>query len=188
MTEREIIEFPKPFGKMEAFITSGGSSTLPYTYQHLIKDLDYKTLRYPGHCEKMKTFLDLGFGSTQPISVDNMMISPRKMLISLLNQNLPRTREDVVLLQVKGQGITENKHITLQYQLIDYFDEETGFTAMMRTTGFSVAITADLLVRKIITQHGVFCPEEIIPSSLFFDELKKREINIVIDQQFNERG
>lgn len=188
MTEREIIEFPEPFGKMEAFITSGGSSTLPYTYQHKINTLDYKTIRYPGHCEKMKILLDLGFGSTKPIAVDTTMISPRKMLISLLNQSLPKTNEDVVLLKVLSKVKRKNTYMNIQYQLIDYFDKQTGFTAMMRTTGFPVAITADLLARNIITQQGVFCPEEIIPPSLFFDELRKRDIDIKIKETSVENG
>ncbi len=51
MTDLETIIFPNPFGKMEAFLTSGGSSTLPYTYRDKIRFLDYKTVRYPGHCE-----------------------------------------------------------------------------------------------------------------------------------------
>ncbi|MFO8078551.1 MAG: saccharopine dehydrogenase C-terminal domain-containing protein [Thermoplasmatota archaeon] len=188
MTEREIIEFPEPFGKMEAFITSGGSSTLPYTYQHKINTLDYKTIRYPGHCEKMKILLDLGFGSTKPIAVDTTMIPPRKMLISLLNQSLPKTNEDVVLLKVLSKVKRKNTYMNIQYQLIDYFDKQTGFTAMMRTTGFPVAITADLLARNIITQYGVFCPEEIIPPSLFFDELRKRDIDIKIKETSVENG
>ena len=61
MTDVESLKFPKPFGTMEAFLTSGGCSTLPFTYKNMIRYLDYKTIRYPGHCEKIKTFLDLGF-------------------------------------------------------------------------------------------------------------------------------
>jgi len=49
MNELETVEFPKPFGKTEAFLTSGGCSTMPYTYKDKIGYLDYKTIRYPGH-------------------------------------------------------------------------------------------------------------------------------------------
>src|SRR5688572_9240369 len=49
MTEIETLEFPAPFGKMEAFQTSGGTSTLPDTFRGRVKELDYKTIRYPGH-------------------------------------------------------------------------------------------------------------------------------------------
>jgi lysine 6-dehydrogenase len=62
--------------------------------------------------------------------------------------------------------------------MVDYKDNNTGITAMMRTTGFPVAITADFLTTKIITNTGVFCPEEIIPVAQMFKELKKRNIEI----------
>jgi saccharopine dehydrogenase-like NADP-dependent oxidoreductase len=49
---------------------------------------------------------------------------------------------------------------------------------MMRSTGFPVAITAELLAQKVIADYGVFSPEEIIPPSRFFKELQKRRIII----------
>src|SRR5437763_6728743 len=55
MTEIESLDFPEPFGRMEAFQTSGGTSTLPETFLGKVKALDYKTIRYPGHCDKFKT-------------------------------------------------------------------------------------------------------------------------------------
>ena len=69
MTEVEEIEFPAPFGKMEAFQTSGGTSTLPETFLGRVRELDYKTIRYPGHCEKFKTMIDLGLCSSEPLFV-----------------------------------------------------------------------------------------------------------------------
>ena len=89
MTELETIFFPKPFGKMEAFVTSGGCSTLPYTYKNRIGYLDYKTVRYPGHCEKFKPLLDM---------------EPRDRLISFIIKNLPSNEKDVVLLKVISKG------------------------------------------------------------------------------------
>ena len=72
MTDVESLEFPKPFGIMEAFLTSGGCSTLPFTYKNMIRYLDYKTIRYPGHCEKIKTFLDLGFADETKINIKGL--------------------------------------------------------------------------------------------------------------------
>ena len=54
MTELESLDFPEPFGRMEAFQTSGGTSTLPETFLGKVRDLDYKTIRYPGHCERFQ--------------------------------------------------------------------------------------------------------------------------------------
>ncbi|HVG24235.1 MAG TPA: saccharopine dehydrogenase C-terminal domain-containing protein, partial [Thermoanaerobaculia bacterium] len=67
MTEVESLTFPAPFGEMEAFQTSGGTSTLVETFLGKVRELDYKTIRYPGHCAKFKAMIDLGLCSSQPI-------------------------------------------------------------------------------------------------------------------------
>ena len=78
MTELEELEFPEPFGKMEAFQTSGGTSTLPDTFLGSVRELDYKTIRYPGHCAKFKTMIDLGLCCSEPItSTASRQAAPR---------------------------------------------------------------------------------------------------------------
>ncbi len=178
MTEVEKIFFPKPFGEMEAFFTSGGSSTLPYTFKNDIKYLDYKTIRYPGHCKNFRVLLDIILGDEKPIRMNNIDIHPRQILIEFLKKNLPINQKDVVLLKVYSQGEKNNNKINLTYNLIDYYNEKEKLTAMMRTTGFPISIIAQMIERKIITENGVFCPEEIVPCKQFFEELSKRGINI----------
>src|ERR1051325_8320860 len=68
MTAVESLEFPEPFGTMEAFQTSGGTSTLPETFLGRVRELDYKTIRYPGHCAKFKTMIDRGLVSSEPVN------------------------------------------------------------------------------------------------------------------------
>lgn len=188
LSEIETIDFPEPFGTMEAFITSGGSSTLPHTYQDRIRYLDYKTIRYPGHAEKIKVLLDLGFGSTEPVQINDVMLSPREMLIAQLIKLLGSAYEDVVLLRVIAKIKKNGALFERQYDMIDYNDPETGFTAMMRTTGFPVAITADFLAKEIISNHGVFCPEELIPPKSMFVELNKRNIHVKISERRIDEG
>ena len=178
MTDLERIQFPPPFGELEAFLTSGGSSTLPYTYKNIIDKLDYKTIRYPGHCEKFKTLLDLGFAEQKKLTWENNEIIPREVLATILLNNLPSNEQDVVLLKVVSEGVKNQKKMRLEYLMIDYYDEVTNMTAMMRTTGFPVSIIAQMIEQRLIEQSGVFCPEEIIPCKPFFDELKKRKIQI----------
>ena len=180
LTQCESITFPEPFGTLEAFMTSGGCSTLPYTYMDKIDYLDYKTIRYPGHLQMIKPLFDLGFGSTEPVSINNKMVAPREMLISLLHKTLPSEGEDVVLLKVIGELDNDGKTKIISFEMIDYFDSETNLSSMMRTTGFPVSVTADLIARKEISSFGVFTPEEIIPTSLFLDELRKR--NMIIEK------
>jgi len=178
MTEIEKISFPEPFEKMEAFLTSGGCSTLPYTYKDKIGYLDYKTIRYPGHCEKFKTLLDLGFGQEQIIKINGGKIAPRDLLASFLLDKLPHNKKDVVLVKVSGIGLKNNKKHTIEYSIIDYYDEKNSITSMMRTTGYPVSITAQLIQKGLINKPGVFCSEEIIPCKPFFNELDKRDIKI----------
>jgi len=178
MTDIEYLQFPEPFGRMEAFLTSGGCSTLPFTYKDTIGHLDYKTIRYPGHCERFKTLLDIGLGDTKQIKVNSQSIAPRDVLIELLQRSIPSIGEDVVLLKAFGTGVKDDVSTTLEYTLIDSYDTKSDLSAMMRTTGFPVAITADLIAKQLISEHGVFCPEEIIPPTQFFKELDKRDIHI----------
>jgi len=183
MTEVELLDFPKPFGTMEAFLTSGGCSTLPFTYTTMIKYLDYKTIRYPGHCEKIKAFLDLGLADETKMSFGNHAVAPRDVFASLLTKNVPTTGEDVVLLKVLSQGTKNGKKRSREYLMIDYYDTKHNITAMMRTTGYPVAITAQMIENGTIQERGVFCPEEIIPPAPFFKELKKRDITLSISDR-----
>jgi len=178
MAELEKIEFPKPFGRMEAFLTSGGCSTLPYTYKDKIGYLDYKTIRYPGHCEKFKTLLELGFAEEKPVKIRGKLVVPRDIFAAFLLKNLPKNEKDVVLLKVLSKGMKDGKKRYLEYTMMDYYDEEHDITAMMRTTSFPVSIIAQMIERDIIKERGVFCSEEIVPCKPFFEELKKRKIQI----------
>lgn len=180
MTELETLHFPQPFGTMEAFLTSGGCSTLPFTYQNTIRYLDYKTIRYPGHCKKITALLDLGLADEQKIPCQNKLIAPRDVFAALLVKNLPTSGEDVVLLQAVGQGTKKGKKYIRDYMLIDYYDTKHDITAMMRMTGYPVSITAQMIENGSITARGVFCPEEIVPPLKFFQELKKRDITLTI--------
>ena len=178
MTQLETIKFPKPFGELEAFLTSGGCSTLPYTYKKKIKYLDYKTIRYKGHCEKFKIFLDMGFAKEEKINIGNQTYVIRDVFASLLINILQTTDKDVVLLRVSAEGNKKGEKINLEYSIIDYYDEKNDITAMMRTTGYPVSIIAQMIEQGLIKERGVFCCEEIVPCKPFFEELKKREIKI----------
>jgi len=183
MTEIETITFPEPFGDMEAFLTSGGCSTLPYTYKNKIGYLDYKTIRYLGHCEKFKTLLDLGFAKEEKIQVGDQQVAPRDLLASLLLEKLPINGKDVVLVKILSKGMKDGKNLSFDYTIIDYYDEENDITSMMRTTAYPISITAQMLEDGAISRRGVFCPEEIVPCTVFFEELKKRDIQIKKDMK-----
>ncbi|HEX8255597.1 MAG TPA: saccharopine dehydrogenase C-terminal domain-containing protein [Thermoanaerobaculia bacterium] len=176
MTELETLDFPEPFGTMEAFQTSGGTSTLVETFLGKVRDLDYKTIRYPGHCAKFKTMMDLGLCSSKPIDVDGVSIKPRRVLGDLLVANLPHDEPDVVLVRVEFRGGGKR----LRYDIIDRQDPETGLSAMMRTTAFPASIVALMMARNQTTSKGALPQERCIPPQLFMDELAKRNIDVQI--------
>lgn len=181
MTELEKISFPKPFGDMEAFLTSGGCSTLPYTYKDSIGYLDYKTIRYPGHCEIFKALLDIGMASKKSVDLGNRIIVPRDLLITYLKKKLPSNEKDAVLLKVISRCKKNGKKIDLEYNMIDYYDDKNNITSMMRTTGYPTSIIAQMIENGKIDKNGVFGCEEIVPCSSFFKELEKRDIKIKKD-------
>jgi lysine 6-dehydrogenase len=174
MTEIEALDFPAPFGTMEAFQTSGGTSTLPETFLGKVQELDYKTIRYPGHCEKFKTMIDLGLCSSAPIAVDRTDVIPRRVFGELLVRHLPHDEPDVVLVRIELVGDKKR----LVYDIIDYADPKTGLSAMMRTTAFPASIVALMMARGQTEIKGALPQERCIPPELFMQELGRRNIRV----------
>jgi len=178
LADLETIRFPKPFDRLEAFNTSGGSSRLPVTYAGKVKTLDYKTIRYPGHCAQFRLLRDLGLTDPRPVVVDHRKVVPRHLLIERLEAALSWEWDDVVLLRVDAQGASRGRRKLIRYQLVDYADRKTGLTAMMRTTGFPTAIVALMLGRGQVMVKGVTTCEVAVPPSLFVTELRDRGVNL----------
>lgn len=193
MTGVEALRFPPPFGTLEAFYTSGGASTLPLTLKGKVRELNYKTIRYPGHCEKFKTMIDLGLTSSHPVDLRDAKVEPRQLLENLLVQNLPSGQPDCVLIRVTLRGTparpperpnprpgSSQRQLLneISYQLIDYYDPKTRLSAMMRTTAFPISIIAQMLCRGDVTggRYGALRQELHIPSIIFLNELKSRGI------------
>ena len=174
MTELESLDFPAPFGTMEAFQTSGGTSTLVDTFLGKVRDLDYKTIRYPGHCDRFKTMIDLGLCSSEPLAVDGAEVKPRRVFGGLLMKTLPHDGPDVVLVRVTFEG--DGKRLT--YDIVDRADPKTGLSAMMRTTAFPATIVALMMARGQTTSRGALPQERCIPPDVFMEELAKRKIDV----------
>ena len=178
MIDNENISFPEPLGVLEAFNTSGGVSTLTRMFRGKVRELDYKTIRYPGHCDKFKTLLDLGFASAEPVMVGGSVRTAREVFEELLRRKLPANGPDLVLMKVMISGTMNSTSRSVVYELIDYYDTRSGLTSMMRTTSFPTSIIAQMTARGEITARGVHPPEECVPLEPFLAELRRRNINI----------
>ena len=180
MTELESLEFAG-FPPLEAFQTSGGTSTLPDTFLGQIKELDYKTIRYAGHCDKFKAMIDLGLCSSEEIVADYVKVKPRKVFGELLQKHLPADGPDYVLVRLEFVG-TGGKTARLRYDVVDKYDPATGLSAMMRTTAFPASIIAQMMAKEEVLMRGATPQEKAIDPAAFVAELERR--NILIDEKF----
>ena len=176
LTDVEELSFQAPFGPLEAFYTSGGISTLPSTLGSKVKNLDFKTIRYPGHCEKMKLLRDLGLMNSSAPSSATHHVSPRQLLCELLEQRLPTAEPDVVLIRVEVRGVKKDLHTEISWEAIDYMDEANRLSAMMRNSAFPISIIAQMLANDEIKDRGTLYQELSVPHGRFLEEIRKRGI------------
>src|SRR5881275_3294152 len=176
LSELERVTFPPPVGELEAFHTGGGISTLPWAYEGKVRTMEYKTLRYPGHVAVMQPIRELGLLDLAPVKVKGREIVPRDAFITTVSPKLTKPDgRDLVALRVEVRGRNGK---TVAWQLLDYSDEAHGISAMMRTTGYSLAITGLMQVDGRIATKGVHTPDEAVPFGDYVAELAKRGVEI----------
>jgi lysine 6-dehydrogenase len=174
--ELETIDLPEPLGRVEAFTTSGGTSTCPYTFAGKLTTYDYKTIRYPGHYERMKLFKDLGFLALTPIDVRGKSIVPRDMFHAVMDRAWTFPSEpDLLVLRVDVLGKKNAQNVRFRAQIIDEKDARTGFSAMERTTAFAAAIVTSLQAHGR-TPKGAVSLETAVNGAEFVRELSRRDI------------
>jgi lysine 6-dehydrogenase len=180
LTGLETIEFPG-VGKLEGFYTDGLRTLL-----HTVDDIENmweKTLRYPGHAQKIKLLKSLGFFDENQLKIGNANVTPRMITIKLLERLKRPEIKDLLIMMVEVKGVAEKSKKSYRFFLLDRYDEKHGITAMARTTAYPASIVAQLMVQNLIKEKGVVPLERMGAKSWFFnkllDELKKRQIKIV---------
>jgi lysine 6-dehydrogenase len=182
MDELEEIDFPAPVGRLEAFTTGGGVSTMPWTFEGKLKTLQNKTVRYPGHFARLRAYYDLGLWRTDSVRVNNQDVIPRDLFHALFEPMVTYPEdEDVVVIRIRATGRKDGLPAEVVLDLMDLYDEETGFTAMERTTGWDAAIVAAMMARGQ-TLRGAVPVEVAVPPGLFVQELSKRGINVKVGE------
>ena len=179
LSEREMVDFPAPTGGLEAFHTAGGLSTMAFRYEGQIPEMEYKTLRYPGHAEIMETIRELGLLDLEPVDVKGVKVSPRDLFVAVVGPKLSKPKgKDLLALRVIVKGRKDGKPAERRFDLIDRYDETHGISAMMRTTGYSLSITGQMQARQQVGPPGVWTPDECMPAEEYIAELKARGVLI----------
>lgn len=176
LSELESVTFPVPVGELEAFHTGGGISTLPWAYADRVRTMEYKTLRYPGHAAIMRPIRELGLLDLAPVAVHGTAVVPRDAFIAIVTPKLTKPEgRDLVALRVVVRGRNGSQ---AAWQLLDFYDEGHGISAMMRTTGFSLAITGLMQVDGRVTARGVQTPDVAVPFGPYVGELARRGVRV----------
>jgi lysine 6-dehydrogenase len=174
----EVIDFPAPVGRCEAFLTTGGTSTCPWTLEGKLRTYVEKTVRYPGHMATFRAFRDLGLFGRGPVAAGGAVVTPRDLYHALLQPRIdfPEDR-DLVVLRVRCDGEDDGRAKSVTLDLMDFYDPETGFRAMERTTGWPAAIVAQLQARGLV-EPGAIPLETAVAPGPFLTELRKRGFDL----------
>ncbi|HEY0971627.1 MAG TPA: saccharopine dehydrogenase C-terminal domain-containing protein [Gemmatimonadales bacterium] len=179
LSELEPVQFPEPVGELEAFHTAGGLSTMAQRYEGKIPTMEYKTLRYPGHARIMEAIRELGLLELEPVDAKGLKVAPRDVAVAAMGPRLRKPKSpDLVALRVVVEGRKDGKPKRYTWELVDRADEKLGISAMMRTTGYTLSITAQMQVRGEARPTGVHTPDECIPGERYIAELRKRGVEI----------
>ena len=179
LSEIEVVRFAGSVGELEGFHTAGGLSTMAFRYEGKIPTMEYKTLRYPGHARIMEAIRELGLLELKPVDVKGMKVVPRDLVVAAMGPRLTKPdSHDLVALRVVVEGTRGGKPKKIGWELVDYYDEENGISAMERSTGYSLSITGQMQARGEIGKAGVFTPDEAIPAEKYIEELAKRGVVI----------
>ena len=158
LSEPELIEFDG-LGTLESFNTDGLRSIL-HTYPE-IPDMKEKTLRYPGHIEKMRMLRESGFFGKDPIQVGGVSVSPLDLTTALLFPlwQMHEGDEDFTVMRVTVAGEVAGQPVRKVFSLLDRYDRGTGTTSMARTTGYTCTAAVRLLASGGFTRKGISPPE-----------------------------
>jgi len=148
----ECEEFSLDGVTYEAFNTSGGLGTLCQTLEGKVRNLNYRTIRYPGHAAIMKALLnDLNLRNRRPILKD------------ILENAVPATLQDVVIVFVTVSGLKDGKLMQETYVQKVFAQPVAGEmkSAIQITTAGAICAVLDLLAEGRLPQQGFIRQEDI---------------------------
>ncbi|MCH7944781.1 MAG: saccharopine dehydrogenase NADP-binding domain-containing protein [Armatimonadetes bacterium] len=179
LDELETLQIEQ-LGEMEAFVTSGGTSTAPYTLQGKAHNYEYKTIRFPGHCKLMRIFKEFGFWNEGKVDVKGTEVVPKDVFNAVFGPELAKyVDKDQCAVRGVGTGVKDERPTAIQIDIFDMQCEDTGFAAMERLTGFSTSIIAQEVAQGRVAK-GAVRYEDAMTGTAFLSQLNRRNIDIRI--------
>jgi saccharopine dehydrogenase-like NADP-dependent oxidoreductase len=159
LSDSELIDFPG-IGTLEAF-NSDGLRTLAFTLS--APNMKEKTLRYPGHIDKMLLLRESGFFSKDEVEVNGMKIKPIDFTSKLLFPmwELKEGDAEFTVMKVIVEGKLDKKKLRYTYDLLDRYDDKSNTRSMARTTGYTATTVLNLISEGLFSRKGI-CPPEFI--------------------------
>ena len=136
----------------EAFNTSGGLGTLADTYAGKVRTMNYKTMRYPGHCKQIKLLME-----------DLELNQDRETLKRILENAIPKTLQDVVLIYVAVNGIKDGDFFEESYVKKVYPAKIGGkfWSSIQITTAAGICGVFDIIMQDVGAYNGFVTQESI---------------------------
>jgi lysine 6-dehydrogenase len=171
---------------LDAFHTSGGTSTLPETFEGKVGECFEKTLRYKGHIQLIRGLFDLGLFSSEKREINGNKISPREVITNLFLEKFAGNEADLTVMRIEAheeqkRGLFKRSAEparVLSFTLVDRLDPKTGMTSMMRTTAWPAAIVVQMLASGEINKRGAVLQERDVPAQAFLEAMADRGIDI----------
>lgn len=188
LTEPEAFHMPG-FPPLVAFHTSGGTSTLPESFEGRVGECFEKTLRYPGHYDLLCELKELGLFSSEKIRVNGSEITPRAVMSKIFEGKFAGKGADVCIMRLEAHESVRTPGVrgllggrlkgqVASFTLVDHYDPKTDMSAMMRTTAFPASIVVQMLGSGAISRRGAVLQERDVPADLFLEEMSKRGIKV----------
>ncbi|MFV2071145.1 MAG: saccharopine dehydrogenase family protein [Thermoanaerobaculales bacterium] len=167
LTAVEALDFAG-VGTLEAFNTDGLRTLLKTSK---VPEMKEKTMRYPGHCERMRMLSDSGFFSEDPVRVGEAQVRPIDLTAELLIPawQLEEGEEDLTVMRVELDGVQDGKAVRVRYDLLDRYDRESDITSMARTTGYTCTAMVRAMAAGMYVEPGLSPPEIVGRDEACFD-------------------
>ncbi|MFY9843168.1 MAG: saccharopine dehydrogenase C-terminal domain-containing protein [Terriglobales bacterium] len=177
------------FAPLVAFQTSGGTSTLPESFEGRVGECFEKTLRYPGHYDLLCELKALGLFSNEKMRVGHVDVAPRALMSKVFEGKFAGKGPDVCIMRleahesIKSPGVRgllggKLKGRVATFTMVDHYDPKSDMSAMMRTTAFPASIVLQMMCMGAVSKRGAVLQERDVPAQAFLEEIERRGIKV----------